>query len=80
MDSNCAWLRLRYTGQSKDSRSLEVVSDLFMQDILFSPLVEVHWLYAVLGLPQDEVHGHGLCQGPNMVIISFLLDITGKEH
>jgi hypothetical protein len=33
MDSNCARLGLRDIGQSKDSRNLEVKSDLFMQNI-----------------------------------------------
>ena len=60
MDSNCARLRLRHTGQSKDSRNLEVESDLFMQDILYSPLAEVQLLHVMMGLPQDEVHGRGL--------------------
>ena len=49
-----------------------------MQDILYSPLAEVQLLHVVLGLPQDEVHGRGLCEEPNMVVISFLLDIRGK--
>ena len=80
MDSNCARLRLRHTRQSKDSRNLEVESDLFTQEILYSPPAEVQLLHVVLDFPQDEVHGCGLCEEPNMVVISFLLDIRGKEH
>jgi len=51
-----------------------------MQHIVYPPLAEVHWLDAVLGLSQDRVHIHGWCEGPNVMVISFLLDNKGREH
>jgi hypothetical protein len=52
VDPNSARLRVRKTWQLKDSRTLKAESELFMQDILYPPLGEVHWLHAVLG-PRD---------------------------